>query len=95
MTSYRAYQKLTQGGKCGYVRSDIDLCCIEIEPAEPDIKHRVSRFIRLKVGTEGIFRYIQRFRNPQKLQSEAGYYLSSLVILALLPDAFARDLLAV
>lgn len=30
-------------------------------------------------GTHGRLRFINRFRNPAKLQSEAGYYLSSLV----------------
>jgi hypothetical protein len=30
-------------------------------------------------GTHDHLRFINRFRNPAKLQSEAGYYLSSLV----------------
>ncbi len=35
----------------------------------------------------GPLRFINRFRNPAKLQSEAGYYLSSLVRSAFVSDS--------
>lgn len=71
---------LTKGRGSRLLCSDSNICSAQSEPRTSAIKCRVRTVSSSSSnGTDASIRFINRFRNPAKLQSEAGYYLSSLV----------------
>lgn len=77
---FRFAEASPQRGRGGCFPAHLDLRRIESEPRAPDVQRRVSPFAWPRLARLTLHpRFINRFRNPAKLQSEAGYYLSSLV----------------
>lgn len=68
---------------CRFFHPHLNLRSSQSKSPSSAVEFRVSAHPRRQLGGPHhslfIDRYINRFRNPQKLQSEAGYYLSSLV----------------
>jgi len=62
-----------------------------LEPAVRPLSLFFGSLTASETLTRSLYRYIQRFRNPEKLSGEGGYYLSSLVR----PSSFRRPALLV
>ena len=77
---FRLTKASPQRGGSGCFLTRFDLRGLESESRSSAVKRRVSPFAWMRPAPLTLLpRFINRFRNPVKLQSEAGYYLSSLV----------------